>query len=291
MTTDDISFADAGTALEDRLVDLGSRLADLEAKHEGDNAHPDPRTDAEINALIDARLEDYFSPGDGDSGEGEGEQFLAALDEHIIGLIDEHTTEGVTESEVIDLINEHGATIPEDRLEAIDEELANIREALDMVRGGVTSTIGADVPDPDGGYFHSTPGWGAVLSLTEPRQFRDCTVVSNQAGEFVAELWEYDGDAGERVDSTTIEVISDGEHDVDLDLQAPAAGTYLLTRDYERNKSTIALWRTSDDWDGWGDVDHSLTLHNSAHPEFGGEPRYWYYYMNLNVLPYYPGED
>lgn len=296
MATDDISFADAGTALENRLVELGSRLSALEAEHEGDTGHSEPRTDAEINALIDTRLEDYFSPGgdgEGEGDKGEGDLFLAAFDEHVISLIDEHATEGVGESEVINLINEHAAGFPEDRLEAIDQELENIRDAIGMVRGGVTSTIGPEVPDADGGYFHSTPGWGTIVSISEPRQFRECTVVSNQAGEFTAELWEYtdDGNAGERVDHTDINVVSDGEHDVDLDLQAPEAGTYLLTRDYERGKSTISLWRTTGDWDGWGNIDQSLTLKTSAHPDFGGEPKYWYYFFACDVLPYYPDEN
>lgn len=192
----------------------------------------------------------------------------------------------LTADDAIALINEHGASIPEDRLEAIDQELANIREAIGMVRGGVSSTIGPDVPDD--GFEHSTPGWGAILTIDEPRQFRDCTVVSNQSGNFEAELWEYDGDAGDLVDSTTINVISDGEHDVDLDLQAPEPGVYLLTRDYDKGRSDISLWRTNEDWDGWGEIDSSLTLHNSAHPDYGGEPKYFYYFFSCEVLPYYP---
>lgn len=235
----------------------------------------------EINRRIDQRIdeafENYDPPDSGGGGDGSDPLLSPEEAENVRRLL-----EAIEPAELAALVDR------------IDSGLETFESKM-----GLKARIGP--PAPDEGHEHSTEGWGAVLTAHDPIRFREATVVSNQPGSVTAQLWAYeDGDVGDLIDSTTIDLPQAGPQAVDLDLKLAdpdAAQSYLLTRDFiddgDPGSDTVevGLWRTLENWSGWGDVGDLLTLHTSAHPDWGGEPKYWYNFFDVAVEAYDPSES
>lgn len=247
--------------------------------------------EAFVDARIDARLDDLQQPSPGNGSDDSDEEGDRDETDGADPDFEETIEREYLAADVQTLLDD-----VERLFEQLDpEEFATLIDRLDSglttfeSRMGLKATIGPDVPDD--AHAHSTPGWGLVFECDDPLHLTECTVVSNQPGETVVELHEYDGDSQGLVDSTRLTLPVTGEQDVNIDITVPEGGTYLLTRDYQALKDgelvddeRVALWRTHDDWDGWGTLENGLmTLISSAHPDFGSEPELWYYFFSLDV--------
>lgn len=154
-------------------------------------------------------------------------------------------------------------------LRAFDEVLGRLEAAADALEFPARR-VGA----APRGEQHGATHWGIHFETERAIHLGEATVDADESGTFTAVVGEYDGSGFNPVHERDISVDS-GINTIDLDMELEP-GEYLLTRD-----GSFPLRRA--EWAGWESQSRDgLELHGGAHPEFG-DNRYWYYYFDLNV--------
>lgn len=242
-------------------------------------------TEEEVLALIDTRA----------TGGGLTEEEVVSLieersvegglsEEDVLLLIDQNSRgDGLTEEDVLELIR---GNAPETDLTAIREELQETRTRLDELLDDLNKELSSRIVGPPTplGDRHTYAGWGIHFTTKEPLHFGKATIRAFTSGTVNVELFKYQsGNVGELVDSTTVQIPVSGVQEIDLDIDVPEEGQYLLTRDWETQPSdNVSLWRMLN-YTGWeNDSDESITFHGAGHDEFSSN-KHWYYFFNLHV--------
>lgn len=140
-------------------------------------------------------------------------------------------------------------------------------------------------PTKPSGPYHSAEMWGIQFTTGSSCYLRSARIDAEVPGTFTATVGRYDGNSFDPVDTTEITVDEPGDQRVDLDLDVPEAGRYLLTR-----TGSVPLKRSS--YSGWDDhtVDNLKLVSGAKPDELGGpdidtsDNTYWYYYFDLELV-------
>lgn len=174
-----------------------------------------------------------------------------------------------------------------DRVDTISQTEARLNELADRVDtltqraegavNGVEFPARRIGPSPLGGY-HSNGGWGNHFKTTRPLHFGRATVDAEDATKATFVLGHYDGkDTLEPITRKTFD-LKKGPQRINLNMQVPNAGGYLLYRD-----GTAPLLRGV--WDGFG-VHSRDGLELVGGSKVGDQTkpnRYWYFFFDLQV--------
>lgn len=236
----------------------------------------------QISETISDDLDEHR--GDPESGGG-------LTEEDVIQLIEEHGSGGLSEDDVVQLIDEHasgGDGLTRDEVENVvvaaledvdvggefnSEVLERVRyhaEALDFP----ARRVGPAEPTGD---YHANPHWGIHFRTGRECYIRSAMIDAKESGSFRVQLGTYDGDEFEVTDETTIEDVEKGEQRVDLGLQVPNEDEYLLATpdDFPLRRGRFS------DWDDHM-VDNLCLIGGDRSGDFDPND-YWYKLFDLEI--------
>lgn len=167
----------------------------------------------------------------------------------------------------------------EQRLNELAQRVEALTERAEGAVSGVEFPARRVGPSPVGGY-HPHDGWGIQFKTNRPLHLGRATIDAETAGAMTVVLAKYDGKSQHEPVQSRDFTVKQGVQRINLNLQVPSAGEYLLSR-----KGNLTLRRG--EWDGWGAQSRDgLTLVGGSKPDATPETipnRFWYYFYDLQV--------